>query len=60
MAEPTQDWDEWFEQVVECADAGGLGGNRPALVRRYYFMYEDYYEAGLTPEEAFEAEWGHL
>lgn len=51
-----RDFDLWFDDLVELAyqKSGTVG----RLVDRAPFMYEDYYEAGMTPEEALIAEWG--
>lgn len=50
-----RDFDLWFEELVEVAyaESGRIG----KLVDRAPFMYEDYYEAGMTPQEAYLAEW---
>lgn len=51
-----RDFELWFEDLVEIAyDQSGPVGK---LVDRAPFMYEDYFEAGMTPQEAFIAEWG--
>jgi hypothetical protein len=49
-------FEEWFENLVGYALV-----TQPltlAYIQKYPFMYEDYFEAGQTPEEAFHAEWG--
>ncbi|QNR53908.1 hypothetical protein phiK7A1_120 [Pseudomonas phage phiK7A1] len=53
MAQPTMDFDEWFEEVVQIAREF----DNDYLVVKAYFMYEDYHEAGCTPYEAYEQEW---
>jgi hypothetical protein len=51
-----RDFELWFEDLVELAyaESGSIG----RLVDRAPFMYEDYFEAGMTPQEALLAEWG--
>lgn len=50
------DFETWFEDLVELAyQASGRIGK---LVDRAPFMYEDYFEADMSPAEALYAEWG--
>lgn len=49
------DFDVWFNELVDLAD------DMPsvqALILNAPFMYEDYFEQGMTPEQAMSAEWG--
>ncbi|WPJ20616.1 hypothetical protein vBPFY1MI_133 [Pseudomonas phage vB_PF_Y1-MI] len=45
---------DWFEEVVSYAETS----RQEELIRNGHFMYEDYYEQGKTPQEAYEEEWG--
>jgi hypothetical protein len=51
-----RDFESWFEELVELAyESSGRVGK---LVDRAAFMYEDYFEFGMSPAEALFAEWG--
>lgn len=47
-------WDDWFEEVISYAETS----RQEELIRRGYFMYENYFEQGMSPLEAFQEEWG--
>ncbi|ATW58340.1 hypothetical protein CNR37_00133 [Pseudomonas phage ventosus] len=47
-------WEDWFEEVISYAETE----RQEELIRRGYFMYENYFEQGMTPHEAFQEEWG--
>lgn len=49
-------FETWFEEVLEYAQE--QGHTNIALIEHAHFMYEDYHEQGMTPEEAYHAEWG--
>lgn len=50
-----REFDEWFEQLLQLADDMP---NVYKLIERSPFMYEDYFEEGMDPQEALYAEWG--
>lgn len=47
-------FDNWFEEVVSYAETS----RQEELILRSSFMYEEYYEQGMNPREAYEVEWG--
>lgn len=50
------EFETWFEELLEAALE-----KEPLYVqyiKRAPFMYEDYFESGMTPRQAYEAEWG--
>lgn len=49
-----------FEQFIEqlLGYAQDQGHTNIPLIEHAHFMYEDYYDSGMTPEEAYHAEWG--
>ena len=49
------DFNEWFEQLLLLADDMP---NVQRLIAQAPFMYEDYFDNGMTPDEAMLAEWG--
>ena len=49
-------WEEWLEQLIDHARTYSTPAARS--IAKASFMYEDYFEDGLTPQEAFEEEWG--
>lgn len=51
-------WDDWFDELLMIAISYSVGAHK--AIQRAPFMYEDYYEAGFTPLEAFEEEWGEM
>ena len=52
------EWDEWFDELLMIAVSYSVGAQK--AIQRAPFMYEDYFEDGLTPEEAFIEEWGDM
>lgn len=50
------EFEDWMEELLDLA--GERGDYTYRLVLQAPFMYEDYHEDGLTPQEAFVAEWG--
>ncbi len=51
-------FDDWFEELLMIAMSYSVKVHR--LIQQAPFMYEDYYEDGMSPEDAFYEEWGHL
>lgn len=50
------DWHQWFDQLLD--HAWSKNTRHWELIMQYSFMYEDYYDQGATPEQAYAAEWG--
>jgi len=50
-------FEEWFFALVDYSSQSGTCGITDLIVNSP-FMYEDYHECGMTPEEAYHAEWG--
>lgn len=51
------DFEDWIIGVIDYANEIGM----PSIaenIAQYSFMYEDYFEQGMSQREAFEAEWG--
>jgi len=48
------DFEDWFEEVLELAETE----RQRYLIASAPFMYEDYFEQGLSPQLALESEWG--
>lgn len=51
------EFEDWFEELLEKAE-DTYGEHVAERVRAAPFMYEDYWEANLSPEEALFDEWG--
>lgn len=51
------EWEDWFEELLDKAN-DNYGEHVAKLVRKAPFMYEDYHEQNMSPEEALVAEWG--
>lgn len=49
-------FEQFMEKLLEYAR--DQGHTNTGLIEYAHFMYEDYHEQGLTPEEAYHAEWG--
>lgn len=50
------EFEDWMDELLELAEQRS---ERIAYnVARAPFMYEDYYDQGLSPLDALEAEWG--
>lgn len=50
------EFEDWLEELLMLAEQRS---ERVAYnVQRFSFMYEDYFEQGLSPLDALEAEWG--
>lgn len=50
------EFEEWFEELLD--RAAERSDYTRQLVLQAPFMYEDFYEEGLTPLEALVIEWG--
>lgn len=50
------DYDTWFAELYD--HALDVAPHTVYYVQRGQFMYEDYFYQGMSPKEAFEAEWG--
>ncbi len=51
------EFNDWMNLLLEYAGMTG-GPAVESLIANAQFMYEDYHEQGMTPEEAYHAEWG--
>jgi hypothetical protein len=51
-----EDFALWFDELLDYAD--DVDSQRAELIAEYPFMYEDYFEEGLSPEDAYHEEWG--
>jgi hypothetical protein len=49
-------FEDWFEDLLDIAYESNQNAYR--LILQAPFMYEDYHSIGLTPQEAYVAEWG--
>lgn len=49
-------WEDWFEDLLDFAYE--TEHNHYRAILKAPFMYEDYFELGMTPQEAYTAEWG--
>lgn len=50
------DFEDWIQEVYFIASE--VDYRIAASIAEFTFMYEDYFESGMTPHEAYEAEWG--
>lgn len=56
VSQKYEDFDDWFAALKGYADI--ISGRQVAKhIAKYPFMYEDYYEKGLDPVQAFRVEW---
>jgi hypothetical protein len=49
--------EEWKEDLLLKA-LELYGESIAGLVARYHFMYDDYFEQGMSPQQALVEEWG--
>ncbi|WYV99741.1 hypothetical protein Roomu2_00061 [Pseudomonas phage vB_PpuM-Roomu-2] len=49
-------FEQFMEQLLEYARE--QAHTNIDLIEHAHFMYEDYHEQGMTPQEAYHAEWG--
>ncbi|WYV99060.1 hypothetical protein Amme3_00064 [Pseudomonas phage vB_PpuM-Amme-3] len=49
-------FEQFMEKLIEYARE--QAHTNIALIEHAHFMYEDYHEQGMTPQEAYHAEWG--
>lgn len=50
------EWEDWIQEVYNIAY--NVDFRIAVQVQEYTFMYEEYFEQGMTPHEAFQEEWG--